>query len=73
MIWDWKLKVLVYKLDTYDIVGIGDFVMGKVYENENLIVKIFYWLLYVVCLVLTSDALPFVLGVGAGILIGLYL
>ena len=64
---------MVYKLDTGDIVELGDFVMSKVYENENLIVKTFYWLLYVVCLILTSDALPFVLGVGAGFLIGLYL
>lgn len=43
--------------------------MNKVQENP--ISKTFYWLLYVVSLVLTSDALPFILGVGAGILIGL--
>ena len=40
---------------------------------ENPIIKTFYWLLYVIALALSSDVLPFILGVGAGFLIGLFM
>lgn len=39
-------------------------------KEDSFPVKIFYYLVYLVALAGASEALPFVIGVGAGFLIG---